>query len=91
MSGRITHSPQRHYCNPGHPEETRRVEIPYMGLDLNGPREPIVADMPITPEAGSIWTCDCGRHWRATFPWINVFAPTWKQTLGSLLGFRRHA
>lgn len=99
MSGRITSSPTRqHHCNAGWRVETdeeaavrvaRTEDTDTWFPSLPAGLRLMIEDQPWA-EAGTIWTCDdCGRKWKATYPHVNVFAPTWVQTSGSILGFRR--
>ena len=87
MSGRITSAPKvKHHCNAGWRVESdeevaareRRAEdseAPFPSLPA-GMRK-MIEDWP-WPDAGAIWTCDdCGGQWKATYPYPNVFAPTW--------------
>lgn len=87
MSGRITSAPKaKHYCNAGWRVETdeeaaaREAEAAvsddwFPGLPA-GSRMMIETDP--WADAGTIWTCDdCGREWKATYPYVNVLSPTW--------------
>ena len=86
MSGRITISPKaKHHCNAGWRVETdeeaaaresRAADSDSWFPSLPAGMRRMIADPP-RPETGTIWTCDCGLDWKATYPYRNVFAPTW--------------
>src|SRR4051812_2463555 len=86
MSGRITSTPKRqHHCNAGWriesdeemaAREARATDEP-LPFSLPPGYRRLIEDHPWADE-GAIWTCDdCGRQWKATYPFANVFAPTW--------------
>lgn len=86
MSGRITSSPKtQHHCNAGWRVETdqeaaareARAKDSDWGMSLPEGSRMMIEDCPWA-DAGAIWTCDeCGSEWRATYPYINLFSPTW--------------
>jgi hypothetical protein len=90
VSGRITSSPKRqHHCNAGwrveSDAEVAAREQAVVEATADGswfPRLPdgtrmMIEELP-WPDAGTIWTCDeCGLDWKATYPFLNVFSPTW--------------
>jgi len=87
MSGRITHAPAReHHCNAGwriesdteaEAREARVKDSDHWLPSLPEGMRMMIEDHPWAAE-GSIWTCDeCGQDWKATYPYDNVFAPTW--------------
>lgn len=86
MSGRITSSPKaQHYCNAGWRVETdeeavvreAQPDVPGFAMRLPEGTRRLIEDRPWAA-AGTIWTCDeCGSDWKATYPYINVFSPTW--------------
>jgi hypothetical protein len=87
MSGRITSNPKRqHHCNAGWrvesaeeaaAREARAEDGTEWGLSLPKGQRIMIEEFARAP-AGSIWTCDeCGQEWKATYPYLNVFAPTW--------------
>jgi hypothetical protein len=85
MSGRITSSPEaRHHCNAGWRIETDAEAAAREALPGNGFGVPLpvgsrlmIEERPWAAE-GTIWTCDdCGKRWKATYPYVNVFSPTW--------------
>lgn len=85
MSGRVTSTPKQvHHCNAGWRIETdaeaaAREAEPEGEWSMHLPEGSrlMIEDHP-WPDAGTIWTCDdCGSHWKATYPYVNVFSPTW--------------
>lgn len=102
MAGKVTSRPaEKHHCNAGWRVETDeeaaareahakdRDGVWAIGLPTGS--RLMIEDLPWA-DAGTIWTCDdCGRRWKATYPYVNVLSPTWVQTVGSILGFGRKA
>jgi len=85
MSGRITSSPKaQHHCNAGWRVESDeeamiREALPAsrLGMGLPDGSRMMIEGRPWAAE-GTIWTCDeCGAHWKATYPFVNLFSPTW--------------
>lgn len=90
MSGRITSSPKtQHYCNAGWRVETDEEAAAREASAARAARSDdwfphlpegsrmLIEDRPWA-DAGTIWTCDeCGQDWKATYPYVNVFSPTW--------------
>lgn len=91
MTGRITSRPaDQHYCYAGWRIETdeeaatreaqaavREAQGDPVYFNLPPGYRRLIEDRPWAAE-GTIWTCDdCGTRWRATYPYVNVFAPTW--------------
>lgn len=69
MTGHVVHQPQpQHHCNPPDQDTTRTLTFE----GFHGP----VEVHPWMPN-GTVWECDCGQRWRASYPYVNVFAPTW--------------
>lgn len=99
MPGRITHQPtEKHHCYAGWRIETDEEmqareaqqdqdEHDDGPLPFNLPPgyRRLIRDHP-WPVEGTIWTCDdCGARWRATYPYVNVFAPTWVRCMRPVL------
>lgn len=83
VTGRVVRQPKaRHHCNPPEQDTTRTITSTFLGNEVE--LHPVFA-------GGTVWQCECGRRWRATYPYVNLFVPTWKQTWLSVLGFRRPA
>lgn len=87
MSGRITSSPKaKHHCNAGWRVETdedaaareaRAADSDAWFPSLPAGTRRLIEDHPWAAE-DAIWTCDgCGLEWKATYPYPNMFAPTW--------------
>lgn len=76
MTGHVVHQPTpQHHCDPPDQDVTRVCEVPTMTWP--GEQEtPAVTFHPWMAEH-TVWQCDCGQRWRATYPYANVFAPTW--------------
>jgi hypothetical protein len=81
MAGHVVRKPRRgHHCDPPEQDTSKTLTGTFMGHPIDV--HPWVAD-------GTVWQCECGRRWVATYPYVNLFAPTWRQTWLSSLGFRR--
>lgn len=76
MSGRIVALPEpAHSCDPPERDVSRTITFTPPEWVGDGKREPVVMH-PWMPD-GAVWECDCGQRWRATYPYVNLFAPTW--------------
>lgn len=81
VTGHVVRRPDaRHHCNPPEHDTTRTNTFTFLGNEV---------EVPSGFANGTVWRCECGRRWLATYPYINLFAPTWRQTWLSWLGFRR--